>query len=201
MIASIRGEVISKTLGCLILEVNGIGYELLMSAAEYDQLIVGTETKLFVHENIREDAYDLYGFTSESGKQLFELLISVKNVGPKVALAILNIGDSTKIRTAIAGGDLVLLMSAKGVGKRAAEQLIVELRDKVGLIASTTADDVVLRGAIDKSDEALQAMVSLGYSEQDAAAALASVDPELSVNERLKRALKGSVKWQSLKLN
>lgn len=191
MIANLNGEISSKTINTVVIDVGGVGYELFISDQESNQLKVGDKRKLFIHESIREDAYDLYGFTSEHSKRLFQLLISVKNVGPKAALAILTIGPTDKIRQAIASGDLTLLMSAKGIGKKAAEQLIVELRDKVGLVATTEADDVVLRGAVDMSDEALLALVSLGYSEQDAAVFLKSVDPKLPVNERLKLALKG----------
>lgn len=194
MIASLLGEVTNKSFNSVIIEVGGIGYELYISAQEFEELKIGNKQKLYVHENIREDAYDLYGFTAERSKKLFEQLISVKNVGPKVALALLSIGPAERIEKAIASGDLVLLTSAKGIGKKAAEQLIVELRDKVGLVATSEAEDIVYRGAVDTSDEALQALVSLGYSEQDAASFLKSVDPELPVDKRLKLALKGAGK-------
>ena len=147
MIASLAGEVTNKSLNSVVLEVNGVGYELYISTQEFEELKVGDKYRLFVHESIREDAYDLYGFTNEQSKKLFELLISVKNIGPKAALAILSISPATRIRSAIASGDITLLMSAKGVGKKAAEQVIVELRDKVGLVATSDAEDLVLRGA------------------------------------------------------
>ena len=194
MIASLFGEVASKSLSEVIIEVNGVGYGLFISAQEYEELNVGDKYKLYVYESIREDAHDLYGFINDNSKNLFELLISVKNVGPKAGLAILSAGSADKIKAAIASGDLTFLMSAKGVGKKAAEQLIVELRDKVGLVSTAAAEDVIFRGAIDQSDEALQALVSLGYSEQDAAKFLKNVDSKLSVDERLKLALKGASK-------
>jgi holliday junction DNA helicase RuvA len=192
MIAMLSGEVVEKLVDQVVLNVNGIGYELYISPSEYDQLQPKEKYTLYVHEHIKEDAYDLYGFVSRDSKKLFELLISVKNVGPKVGLAILSIGPPNKIKSAIAGGDVPMLMSAKGVGKRAAEQLVVELRDKVGLITSTDADDVVYRSGINPADEALQALLALGYSEQDAALALRSVDPKLATDERVKLALKGN---------
>lgn len=194
MIASLSGAVLSKTLNEVIIEVNGVGYQLYISAEEFEELKVGEKYRLFVYENIREDAYDLYGFINEQSKVLFELLISVKNVGPRVALAILSAASADRIKAAIASGDIRLLMSAKGVGKKAAEQLIVELRDKVGLVSTADAEDVIFRGAIDQSDEALQALVSLGYSEQDAANFLKNIDPKLPVDQRLKLALKGNSK-------
>jgi Holliday junction DNA helicase RuvA len=194
MIASLAGEITDKSLNSAVLEVNGVGYELFISAQEFEELKVGDKYKLFVHESIREDAFDLYGFIDEQSKKLFELLISVKNIGPKAALAILSIGPAAKIKSAIAAGDINLLMSAKGVGKKAAEQVIVELRDKVGLVATSDAEDLVLRGAIDQSDEAMQALISLGYTEQEAFSFLKSIDPGLPVDERLNLALKGANK-------
>jgi Holliday junction DNA helicase RuvA len=94
------------------------------------------------------------------------------------------------VRSAIAGGEIKLLQAAKGVGKRAAEQIIVELRDKVGLQATVDAEGVVARSAVDVNDEATQALVALGYSEADAQTALATIDPELNVEQRIKLALK-----------
>ncbi len=194
MIASLKGEVTGKSLNQVIVEVNGIGYSLYISAQEYDELKVGEKYKLFIYENIREDAYDLFGFINEQSKKLFELLISVKNIGPKAGLAILSVDSAERLKTAIASGNVALLTSAKGIGKKAAEQVIVELRDKVGLFSTAEAEDIISRGAIDQSDEALQALVKLGYSEQDAAIFLKHVDPKLPVDERLKMALRGSHK-------
>ena len=192
MIATLMGEVAEKLVDQVILDVHGIGYELYISSFEHDQLSLNEQYKLYIHEHIREDAYDLYGFVDKDSKKLFELLISVKNVGPKVGLALLSIGPSDKLKTAIAGGDIHLLMSAKGVGKRAAEQLIVELRDKVGLVSGADAEDIIFRSGINPADEALQALLVLGYTEQDAANALKSVDPKLPTSERVKLALKGA---------
>lgn len=194
MIASLAGEVTNKSLNSVVLEVNGVGYELYISTQEFEELKVGDKYRLFVHESIREDAYDLYGFTNEQSKKLFELLISVKNIGPKAALAILSISPATRIRSAIASGDITLLMSAKGVGKKAAEQVIVELRDKVGLVSTSDAEDLVLHGAVNQSDEAMLALISLGYSEQEAFSLLKLIDPDLPVDERLNLALKGANK-------
>lgn len=190
MIATLNGEIVEKLIDQVILDVGGVGYELYISSNEYNQLNLNEDYKLYVHEHIKEDAYDLYGFTSRDSKDLFEQLLSVKNVGPKVGLALLSIGTADKLKSAIAGGDIHLLMSAKGVGKRAAEQLIVELRDKVGLVSGSSAEDVIFRGGINPADEALQALLALGYSEQDAANSLKSINPDLPVTERVRLALK-----------
>jgi Holliday junction DNA helicase RuvA len=153
-------------------------------------LITEQKFKLYVYEHIREQIHDLYGFIVLDTKRLFEQLLSVKNVGPKVALAVLDIGSSTNVREAIASGDVKLLQSAKGVGKRAAEQIVVELRDKVGRVASETAEDIVNRPGVSNRDEAVEALTSLGYSPQDAIMALYKVDPTLPVEERIRQALK-----------
>ncbi len=190
MIASLRG-VVEKTLAGLILDVGGVGYGLSVTSEDFGRAAEGREAKFYVHEHIREQGYDLFGFLQTDTKQLFEQLLGVKNVGPKVAMAVLDIGSASQVRSAIAAGDVKLLQSAKGVGKRAAEQIVVELRDKVGLAPGASAEDVVYRPGVNTQDEAVEALVSLGYSPQDAATALQKVDPTLSTEDRIKQALKG----------
>ena len=194
MIASLRGTVSEKHADTVIVDCGGVGYGVLVSAADFGGLATGAETKLYIYEQIKEDAHDLYGFRSLDGKQLFEQLISVKNVGPKVAMSVLNIGSANDVRAAIAGGDIKRLQTAKGVGKRAAEQMVVELRDKIGAPASELAEDIVSRGGVNLHDEAVQALVSLGYSESDAALALKPIDASLPVEDRIKTALKGAAR-------
>jgi len=191
MIASISGRVEEKELEKVIIETNGIGYLVSITTKDYDELEVGKNTKLYIFENIREDSYDLYGFVYKSTKSLFNQLISVKNVGPKVALSILSLGSDQEIKNAIAGGDVKFLVTAKGVGKRAAEQVVVELRDKVGLVATDEAENVLTRRGVNINDEALLGLMSLGYSQSDASTVLSKVDINLPVDERIKEALKG----------
>ena len=190
MIATLEGLVSEKTIDVVVLDVGGVGYGLFVTNEDYGQLITGRKSKLYVYEHIREQTHDLYGFILFDTKRLFEQLLSVKNVGPKVALAVLDIGSSTNVRQAIAGGDVKLLQSAKGVGKRAAEQIVVELRDKVGQVASESAEDIVNRPGVSGRDEAVEALTSLGYSPQDAITALYKVDLALPVEERVRQALK-----------
>jgi Holliday junction DNA helicase RuvA len=191
MIAYLNGVVASKELGSIILDVRGVGYGVVVSVHDLDTLVTSDMVKLFIHEHIKEDAHDLYGFTQLASKRLFEQLLSVKNVGPKVAMAVLGIGPEATVRTAIATGDVKLLQTAKGVGKRAAEQMIVELRDKVGLVASTDAEGIVTRGGVNYADEAVQALIALGYSEIDAQRALENIDTLLPTEQRITLALKG----------
>lgn len=191
MIATLTGTVAEKLRECIVIDVAGVGYGVLASANDYAHMTAGEQVKLYIHEHIKEDAHDLYGFLNIETKQLFELLLSVKNVGPKVALAVLDIGPIPIVQTAIADGDVKTLQTAKGVGKRAAEQIVVELRDKVGAPVGEGAENIINRGGINQKDEALMALVALGYTEADAVMALQGVDTTLPDEERIKQALKG----------
>ena len=191
MIVTLLGRVSEKLGAMVVLDVRGVGYGLQVTAEDFGRLATGEQAKLYVHEHVREQAYDLFGFVLHDTQKLFEQLLGVKNVGPKVALAVLDIGTAPAVRGAIAAGDVKLLQSAKGVGKRAAEQIVVELRDKVGLSASDTAEGIATRPGVNTGDEAVEALISLGYSPQDATVALKDIDPALSSEERIKRALKG----------
>jgi len=191
MIATLAGVVSEKLGPMVVLDVQGVGYGLQVTAEDFGRLPTGGKTKLYVYEHVREQGYDLFGFVQYDTQKLFEQLVGVKNVGPKVALAVLDIGTAPAVRGAIAAGDVKLLQSAKGVGKRAAEQIVVELRDKVGLAASEAAEGIVARPGVAAGDEAVEALVSLGYSPQDATLALKDIDATLSIEERVKLALKG----------
>lgn len=191
MIATLSGVISEKLSDVVVLDVAGVGYGLQVTIEDYSRLQNGHEAKLYIYEHIREQAHDLYGFTSPETKYLFEQLLGVKNVGPKVALGVLDIGPASTVRAAIAGGDVKLLQSAKGVGKRAAEQIVVELRDKVGLAANESAEGIVSRPGTGAQDEAVEALMALGYSPVDASIALREIDKTLTTEERIKLALKG----------
>lgn len=192
MIATLEGVVSEKIGQQAVVVIGGVGYGVLLTISNLDRVKTGEATKLYIHENIKEEAHDLFGFLILDDKKLFEQLLSVKNVGPKVAMSVLDIGNADDVRAAIATGDVKRLQTAKGVGKRAAEQIVVELRDKVGLISSDSAEDIVTRGGIDAQDEAAQALMSLGYSEVDAMLALKHIDSGLPAEDRVKQALKGA---------
>ena len=189
MIATLRGTVTEKD-SRVVLECAGVGYGVLVTLTDFESLHLDKEAKLYIYEHLKEDAHDLYGFLRSDTKQLFEQLLSVKNVGPKVGLSVLDIGSADAVRVAIANGDVKTLQTAKGVGKRAAEQIVVELRDKVGAPVGDAAENLIHRSGVNPNDEALQALVSLGYTEADAQAVLAHVDPSLPVEDRVKLALK-----------
>lgn len=191
MIATLEGIITDTFADMVVLNVRGVGYGLLVTTEDYTNLPKGKETKMYIYEHIRETQHDLFGFARLDTKTLFEQLLGVKNVGPKVALAVLDIGSTDAVRFAIADGDVKTIQTAKGVGKRAAEQIVVELRDKIGIVASEGAASVVTRSGIGQDDEAVHALVALGYQEADALAALGEVDKNLSTEERIKQALKG----------
>ena len=189
MIVVLEGKVTEKVGEVVVIDCGGVGYGVLVPFEDFGALKVNQPAKLYVYENIRENAHDLFGFRNLESKALFEQLLSVKGVGPKMALAILSVASLSRVRQAIAAGDTKFLSQSKGVGKRAAERVVVDLKDKVGLAASEDATQFLTTTA-NPSDEALQGLVALGYSVQDAAEALKKVDQKLPAPERIKQALK-----------
>ena len=190
MIASLSGKVTEKQGQMVVLETGGIGYGLYVSFEDFGALDAGKEAKLYVYEGIRENSYELFGFKKLESKNLFELLLSVKGVGPRMALAILSVASLEKVRQAIAAGEVKFISQAKGVGRRVAERVVVDLKDKVGLAADEAATEFLTTPAADPGDEALQGLVALGYSVADAAEALKKVDKKLPPADRIKAALK-----------
>lgn len=188
MIATLEGLVTEKIGETVVLECAGVGYGLLVSFEDFGVLKIGDPAKLYVYEHIRDSAHDLFGFRNLNTKQLFEQLLSVNGVGPKMALAILSVANIENVRQAIAAGDTKFISQATGVGRRVAERVVVDLKDKVGLVASDDATGFLTTVA-NSDDEALQGLVALGYSVQDAAEALKKIEPELSATDRIKKAL------------
>lgn len=190
MIATLAGTVSEKLGDIVVVDVSGIGYGMLLPAEDYGTLNTGTKTKLYVYEHIRENSHDLFGFTKLETKALFEQLLDVNGIGPKMALNMLSIGSADQVRSAIADGDVKFLQRASGVGKRVAERAVVELKDKVGL--DSTAGDSVLRRPSVINDEAVHALMALGYSADDALVALTDIPKDLKTEDRVKQVLKGS---------
>jgi Holliday junction DNA helicase RuvA len=193
MIATLSGLVQEKMADMVIIEAQGIGYGIYITAEDHGKLTAGEQTKVYIYEHIREQSHDLFGFLSRDTKDLFEQLLGVNGVGPKMALNMLSIGSPTDVRQAIASGDVKFIQQAPGVGKRVAERVVVDLKDKVGLTGVDLESTGMLQsdGALMK-DEAVEALVALGYTTTDAAAALQKVDAELPTEDRIKQALKGS---------
>ncbi len=190
MIVRLRGKVIEHDGDLAVVECSGVGYGVHVCYDEQQRLTLNMPCDLYIAEQIKEDAHELFGFSSKSRKLLFDLLTSVNGIGPKAAMAILNIGTEGQVRAAIASGDTKFISAAKGVGKKVAERAVVDLKNKVGLEASADATDFLGDAAI--TDEAVEALMALGHSAQDAAELLRGIDAKLSTGDRVRQALKGN---------
>ncbi|MFY9228093.1 MAG: Holliday junction branch migration protein RuvA [Candidatus Microsaccharimonas sp.] len=189
MIAHVTGVVAEKFANSIIVDVHDIGYEVQVAAGDFDQAVLGQPVKFYTYHHIREQSQDLFGFSSLAAKKLFELLITVQGVGPKAALSILSLGDSEHVRNAIANGDSGFVSKASGVGKKIAERVVVDLSDKVGLAVNVAHASGI--SATPAGDEALEALMALGYTLNDAIVALENVPTDISTAERVTLALKG----------
>lgn len=189
MIAHVSGVVAEKFANSVIVDVHDIGYEVQVPHNDFDRVLLGESVKFYTYHHIREQSQELFGFSSLAAKKLFELLITVQGVGPKAALSILSLGASEIVRNAIANSDSGFLSKASGVGKKTAERVVVDLSDKVGLalnVAQASGTTSVSAG-----DEALEALMALGYTLNDAMSALGNVSSDLPTAERVTLALKG----------
>jgi Holliday junction DNA helicase RuvA len=187
MIASLRGRVAANVAGQTVLDVGGVGYRLATtaSAARMAADANGGEVTLLTHLHVREDTLALFGFASEAERALFELLLGVSGVGPKAALAIVSGYAPDQIRRAVQTGDHALFTSIPGIGRRTAERVVIDLKDKVG--------GLQIAAAADGHTDARDALVGLGMSVAEAEAALRPLDESLPVEERVRLALAGAV--------
>jgi len=185
MIGSIKGKVILKTDKFLIVETAGIGYKIKLVPSSLSAIKSNEEVFLFIHTHVREDILDLYGFLDYEELEFFEMLINVSGIGPKGALAILGITSIETLKKAIGTGDTSYLTKISGIGRKTAEKIIIELRDKIGEEKS----DSSLQGELD----ALEALKSLGYSQTEAREALKKISKtaeNIDTNAKIREALK-----------
>jgi len=187
MIGSIKGKIILEKEKFIIVETNGIGYKINVSTDTILRLsTIGkekiNEVFLWTHLHVREDALNLYGFLEKEEVEFFEMLINVSGIGPKGALTILGIASIEILKKAISSNDTSYLTKISGIGKKTAEKMIIELRDKVG----EEDKDLSLRSELD----ALEALKALGYSQNEARDALKKVSGEMDINTKIKEALK-----------
>ncbi len=184
MIAYISGKILDINEKFLVIDVNGLGYKVFSSTDTLSGLSLGQTISLHTYLAVREDALDLYGFTSDEQKSFFEMLLSVSGIGPKSALSILSITSIDTLKKAIATGDTGYLTKVSGIGRKTAEKIVIELRDK---LMAHKNESVNLRGEHD----ALEALKSLGYSQNEAREALKDISPEITdTNARIREALK-----------
>jgi Holliday junction DNA helicase RuvA len=195
MIASLRGRVAASAPGVTVIDVGGVGYRLATtaSAARLATEAAGGEVTLLTHLHVREDTLALFGFASEAERVLFELLLGVSGVGPKAALAIVSGYAPDQIRRAVQAGDYALFTSIPGIGRRTAERVVIDLKDKVGGLEAIPVSTDASAGAGDVHTAARDALVGLGMTVSEAEAALRPIDDALPVEERVRLALSGAV--------
>ena len=194
MIATLRGRVLERGAGRIVLDVQGVGY-LLSATSSAVRLAVpdGEEITVVTHLHVREDALMLYGFASTAERELFELLLGVSGVGPKAALAIVSGYAPDQIRRAIMTADHALFTSISGVGRKTAERVVIDLKDKVGALPAGDVEVPAPGAPVDEHTAARDALVNLGMSVAEAEAALRGIDEELPVGERIRLALAAGV--------
>jgi Holliday junction DNA helicase RuvA len=198
MIAFLRGTLVDALPTKVTLEVHGVGYEVLIPLSSFDRLpAVGQEVQLLTRLVIREDAHTLYGFMTAAERELFRLLVdTVTGIGPKIALSILSGMPPTAFRGAVASGDIRSLSQISGVGKKTAERIIVELRDKVGASAEWEASSATrATGPGEQSlQDAVLALIALGFKQPEAfeaaRAAQAALGPKATVEDVIRQCLK-----------
>ena len=183
MISYVSGKVSEKSARFVVIDVHGLGYKVFATDDTLRQLKLSTETKLRTYHIVREDAQDLYGFLDEEDLKLFELLLSVPGIGPKTALNILNVATPETLRRSITSNETAYLTKISGIGKKTAEKIVLELKEKLGAGEGGTT--------LKEEADALEALKSLGYSHGEAREALKNLPKEIvSTSDRVKHALK-----------
>ena len=195
MIATLNGKLIIKDLNYVVVECGGVGLKCFVTQNTHATIgNIGDNVFLYTYLAVREDALDLYGFSDNSELEVFKLITSVSGVGSKIGLAILSEFTPDKIMLYIASSDAKSLTAASGVGIKLAQRIVLELKDKVGSItAADMSFDVKAVGnatANSSTKEAIEALVSLGYSQSEASLAVGRLDSTLQTNELIKQALK-----------
>lgn len=196
MFYSLTGNVIHKGLTEVAVECGGVGFRCLSSANTLSDVTLNEKITLYTYLNVREDALDLFGFSTEYELEWFKMLISVNGVGPKAALAILSELEPDRLALSISASDVKAITRAQGIGPKIAQRIILDLKDKVTSVVSssgTVSEDVTAVSAakdMPNTNEAIAALTMLGYSQSEAAVAVSKLDPSLSVENLIKGALK-----------
>lgn len=188
MIGYLKGKIISSKPTQLLLEVNGVGYSIGISINTFEKVVDKDEISLFIHTHVKEDSLSLYGFFSEPEKDMFELLISISGIGPKIALGLLSGISVESLKEAIEEGNISRIVAVPGIGRKTAERLILELRSKVDNI--TLADTDKTNTSI--KNEAISALTTLGYNIKIAEKAVRDLlieDSDLALEDLIKKSL------------
>lgn len=195
MIYNLKGKLTVSDVNFIVVECGGVGFKCFTTLNTIKQIgTLGDEVNVFTYLVVREDAMDLYGFATLAELDAFKLLISVSGVGPKAAVAVLSELSPDRLAICIASGDAKSITRAQGVGKKIAERIVLELKEKMGAIATGSTANVVdsLAGVGEASNtaEAVEALVALGYSQSDASVVIGGMDKSLSVDEMIRLGLK-----------
>lgn len=195
MIYNVKGTLTYTDVNFAVVECGGVGFKCYVSMTTLKSLTsVGTQVNLYTYLSVKEDAMDLFGFYTRDELDAFKLLITVNGIGPKAAMAILSVLSPDKLSIAISSGDIKSIQSAQGVGKKTAERVILELKDKMaGIGGESTAQAVSNISGISTSgnaSEAVEVLVSLGFNQSDAAQVVGAMDKSLSVDEMIRKGLK-----------
>ncbi|MFH0912564.1 MAG: Holliday junction branch migration protein RuvA [Patescibacteria group bacterium] len=182
MITSVSGNIIHKGIDYLVVETGGLGYKVFVVSDVITKTILDQPIKLFTQLVVREDSQALYGFLTLAELELFNLLISVSGVGPRIALAVLSAGKVEELQSAIGRNDSALFTAVSGIGKKTAERIILELKSKVGEIGVSE-----MAGS---SQEVINALAGLGYNMYEIREVIRKISPESSLEEKVKEALK-----------
>lgn len=195
MIASIRGEVLEIALDHAVLEASGVGYRVNATPSTLGTLSRGAESRLLTTMIVREDSMTLYGFEDSESRDLFSLLLTVSGVGPRIAMATLAVLDPVSLRTALADGNITALTRVPGIGKRGAERMVVELRDKVDAIVGGASGASIPSGSGAGNtirDQIVEALTGLGFASkqaEDATDSVLAAQPDASTSAALRSAL------------
>ena len=185
MIGTLNGTIRHKDLNALVIDVNGVGYKVLVTTETALEVTPSSPIFLWTHLVVRETSLELFGFLDKETLDTFELLITISGIGPKSALSILNVATPSMLRQAVVSADTSYLTRVSGIGKKNAEKIVLELKDKLKITKEDKGMDMRSEG------DALEALVSLGYNERDAREALKRVPKETEgASERVKAALK-----------
>ncbi len=194
MIASLRGKLIFSDISSVVIECGGVGFRCFVTKTTLNRLPkTGEELFLYTHFAVREDSMDLYGFSELEELQAFKLITSVNGVGAKIGIAILSEFSADRLSLYIASGDAKALTSASGVGIKLAQRIVLELKDKMGELGGVVSTDTAAAATVvasSSSAEAVEALVSLGYSKSEASVAVGKLDGTLPSDELIRQALR-----------
>lgn len=185
MISKLRGQIIHKELSSIVLDVNGVGYKINLTPETVSTLVGNNEANLFVHLAVRENSLDLYGFLTKEELDFYELLLTVSGIGPKSGLGILSVASVEMLRGAISTGDTSYLTKVSGIGKKSADKIVLELRDKLGKV--TEFDSISMK----EESDVVETLKMLGYKPNEIREAIKEIPKDTTgTSNRVKEALK-----------